>query len=403
MKILILSPKPPWPPHDGGAVATLRCMEGLAANGATVSLLAMKTEKHVTADSNNDIHAHDILEKYLLVPVDTSIRPLKMFVNLLLSREPYDLVRFRSPKYNEVLRSLLSENDYDIIQCEGLPFALYLNEIRKVTSTPVVLRAHNLEHKIREMTADHAANPVRRAYLRNLSRRLRHLETGACRLFDAVVPIGEPDYRWFRDVSPESALFLSETGAPNAEYVPEPNEVNLRVGFIGALNWQPNIDGIRWFLTKVWPCVSCTVSSATLHIAGRGARRSDRHWIRGTNVIFEGEVDDSRTFMTSMNVMIAPLFAGSGLRIKIVEAMSLGKTVVATPVAASGLPVEDGQEILIAGDSESFCTVLISVLRNAALRASTGQAAVALVRERYDNRTQTRELAEFYRRLRNDS
>jgi len=120
-------------------------------------------------------------------------------------------------------------------------------------------------------------------------------------------------------------------------------------------------------------------------------------------VIFEGEVDDSRTFMTSMNVMIAPLFAGSGLRIKIVEAMSLGKTVVATPVAASGLPVEDGQEILIAGDSESFCTVLISVLRNAALRASTGQAAVALVRERYDNRTQTRELAEFYRRLRNDS
>ena len=402
MKVLVLSPKPPWPPHDGGAVATLRCIEGLVANGATVSLLAMRTEKHGPTDSITDSHATDILEKYQTVPVNTTIRPLKVLENLLFSRDPYDLARFRSGRYTEALRSLLSGNDYDIIQCEGLLFALYLDEIRKITTVPVVLRAHNIEHKIKEMMAEQAANPATRAYLRNLSVRLRNVESEACRLFDAVVPISEPDYRWFMNTSCKKPVFLSETGAAMAEYVPEPDDDKMRVGFIGALNWQPNREGIKWFLSHVWPCVSLNAPSATLHVAGRGARPADRHWIRGPGVMFEGEVVDSQVFMSSMNVMIAPLFSGSGLRIKIIEAMSLGRTMVATPVAVSGLPAKDGQELMVAADPTSFCTALTSVLKDAGLRASTGQAAVALVRERYNNDTRTSELTGFYRKLCHD-
>ena len=145
---------------------------------------------------------------------------------------------------------------------------------------------------------------------------------------------------------------------------------NLRVGFIGALNWQPNLDGIKWFLAQVWPCVARAVPSATLHIAGRGVPASAKRWLHGQRVFFEGEVDDARRFMASMNVLIAPLFAGSGLRIKIIEAMSIGRTVVATPVAASGLPAVDRREIIIAADPGSFCDALTEALRDPALRAS---------------------------------
>ena len=398
MKILVLSPKPPWPPHDGGAVATMRCIEGLAASGARVSLLAMHTEKH-GQEQNAEAGTPSFLEQYHTVRVDTRIRPLRMVGNLLFSDEPYDLARFRSPQFSEALKSLITQEDFNIIQCEGLIFSLYLDEIRKLTSAPVVLRAHNIEHRIREMMAENSAGGVRRAYWKNLAQRLRKLETYAAQRFDAVVPISEPDRDWFSSVSSGRPVMLSETGADAAECTNEPDEPTLRVGFIGALNWQPNLGGIKWFLARVWPCVAGSVPSATLHIAGRGAPASTQRWLHGQRVFFEGEVDDARRFMASMNVLIAPLFAGSGLRIKIIEAMSIGRTVVATPVAASGLPAADRREIIIAADPESFCRVLTEVLQNPALRASMGEAAVALVRERFDNRARTAELLEFYREL----
>lgn len=398
MKILVLSPKPPWPPHDGGAVATMRCIEGLAAGGARVSVLAMRTEKH-GQEHNAEFGKSASLEQYQTVRVDTRIRPVRMLYNLLFSDEPYDLARFRSPQFAEALQALITHEDFNIIQCEGLIFSLYLDEIKNLTSAPVVLRAHNIEHRIREMMAENSAGRIRRAYLKNLSGRIRKLETDAAKRFDAVVPISEPDRDWFSSVSSGRPVMLSETGADAAEYTDEPDEPTLRVGFIGALNWQPNLGGIKWFLARVWPCVARAVPSATLHIAGRGAPASAKKWLHGQRVFFEGEVDDARRFMASMNVIIAPLFAGSGLRIKIIEAMSTGRTVVATPVAASGLPAKDRREIIIAADPETFCAALTEVLRDPALRASMGEAAVVLVRKRYDNRARTIELLEFYKGL----
>jgi len=397
MKILVLSPRPPWPSHDGGAVATMRCIEGLAEAGAEVSLLAMRTWKHGQPREFEQFKPA-CLKHYATVDVNTRIRPFKMLANLLFSNEPYDLTRFRSSRYTEALRSL-KPSGYDIIQCEGLPFALYLDEIKRLTSSPVVLRAHNLEHRIREMMAENSGCMVYRAYLKNLAHRLQKTEQDAARLFDAVVPISEPDSRWFSAVSGGKPVHLSETGADVAERLAESEGSLPRVGFIGALDWQPNLEGLKWFLRHVWPDVSRVVPSATMHIAGRGASANSKRWLNGEKVSFEGEVHDARLFMASMNVIIAPLFAGSGLRIKIIEAMSTGRTVVATPVAARGLPAVDRRHLFIAADPESFCTALTEVLRDPSLRASTGEAAVTLVRDRYDNRELTAGLLEFYKKL----
>lgn len=397
MKILVLSPKPPWPSHDGGAVATMRCVEGLVEAGAEVSLLAMRTWKHGQPRETEQFKPA-YLKHYVTVDVNTRIRPLKMLGNLLFSDEPYDLARFRSNLFSEALRSHITA-DYDIIQCEGLLFALYLDEIKKITSSPVVLRAHNTEHRIRKMMAENSGSRIRRAYLKNLAGRLLSMETDAARMFDAIVPISEPDSIWFSAVPGGKPVYLSEAGTDVAERLAEPDGSSPGVGFIGSLNWQPNLDGLKWFLKHVWPHVLKTVPCATMHIAGRGAPASAKRWLKGEKVSFEGEVDDARSFMASMNVIIAPLFSGSGLRIKIIEAMSIGRTVVATPVAVRGLPAVDRRDLFVADDPESFCTALTEVLKDPSLRASTGEAAVTLVRERYDNRAITSGLLEFYKEL----
>ncbi|MDF1560813.1 MAG: glycosyltransferase family 4 protein [Bacteroidales bacterium] len=400
MKILVLSPKPPWPPHDGGAVAILRGIEGLAFNGAEISLLSMRTEKHglpvpeAGKEHLSFLHSHETVE------VDTRIRQLKMLHNLLFSREPYDLARFRSDEFSRVMCRVIRDGGFDLVQCEGILFTSYLGKIRNETSVPVVLRAHNVEHRIREMMSDQASGRLRRAYLGNLAGRIKRCETDAARLFDAIIPISEPDRQWFSSVAPEEKpLLLSETGAALTGYINEPDKSDFKVGFIGALNWEPNVQGLKWFTDRVWPLVCKALPAASLHIAGRGAPASKPSWLRERNINWVGEADDARQFMASVNVIVAPLFAGSGLRIKIIEAMSIGRPVVATPVAVHGIPAVNGRELFIADDVSSFSNALINLLNDRELRKSTGETAAALVKERYDNTARTAELLEFYKQL----
>lgn len=397
MKILVLSPKPPWPPHDGGAVAILRSVEGLTSNGAEISLLSMRTEKHGPPAGKEHL---DFLHSHETVEVDTRISPLRMLLNLLFSNEPYDLARFRSDKFARVMRRVIRDGGFDLVHCEGTLFTSYLPEIRSETSAPVVLRAHNVEHRIREMMAGQTSGSLRRGYLRNLAGRLRKYETEAAQLFDAIVAISEPDLQWFKGAAPDSMpILLSETGVTSPGYISEPDEPDVKVGFIGALNWKPNVHGLIWFTDRVWPLVCKAHPAATLHIAGRGAPATAPSWLRGRNINWLGEVDDASQFMASVNVIIAPLFAGSGLRIKIIEAMSIGKPVVATTVAVDGIPALDGRELLIADDASSFSSALVNLLKDRELRKSTGEAAISLVKERYDNSVRTAGLLEFYKQL----
>ena len=414
MKVLVLAPRPLSPAYDGGTVATVRCIRGLAEAGASVTVLSMKTEKHQSGGAD----APDYLFHYRSVSVKTSVRPLSLLLNLAFSRKPYDLARFISREYSEALREIISAGSFDLIHCEGLVFALYLDQIRKLTSAPVVLRAHNLEHRIREMMAAEELSPLRRFYLSNLSRRLKRLERRAAAQFDAIVPISGPDSDWFSRSASGRPVFLCETGADKASFIPEPVNIPPSVGFLGSMNWQPNLDGIRWFIESVWPLILKVMPDACLRLAGREIDAVKKSIPQAMNLSVEGEPDDARTFIASNHVMIAPLFAGSGLRIKIIEAMSAGRPVVATPVAAEGMETyagkalteetgetgnSAGEALTIAAYPESFSHALVRYLADPELRSSGSMAAVKLVHERFDNRTLTAGLLEFYMKLAHDS
>jgi len=398
MKILILASKPPWPPHDGGAIATLRCIEGLSQNGASVSVLAMRTQKHGSPDAipPESVNAPESCQT---ISIDTSIKALSLISNFLFSDAPYDLVRFRSREFSAIMQESIREGNFDIIQCEGLLFSEYLEEIRAVTSAPVVLRAHNVEHRIREMTANQTDRIIERMYLKNLASRLKRRETDAANRFDAVIPISGPDMKWFTAAAPGKPMIRIETGVDDTGSPEFVLSDSRRVGFIGSLDWQPNAGGLIWFLRQVWPYVSKRMPAASLHIAGRNAPEKVRVQLTGKNVFFEGEVPDAHAFTSSMSVMIAPLFAGSGMRIKILEAMSLGKAVVATPVAAEGLPVTDRRDIMIASDQFMFSSALLELLGRPDLRKQVTSGATSLIKERFDNRKLTLKLLGFYKEL----
>jgi glycosyltransferase involved in cell wall biosynthesis len=358
----------------------------------------MRTQKHGFADAvaPTSVNAP---ESYQTVSIDTSIKALSLLSNFLFSDAPYDLVRFRSREFSGILQKIIKEGNFDIIQCEGLLFSEYLEEIRAVTSAPVVLRAHNVEHRIREMTSGQSDRIIERMYLKNLAERLKRRETDAANRFDAVVPISSPDMKWFIAAAPGKPMIQIETGVDDTGSPECVLSDSRRVGFIGSLDWRPNAEGLIWFLRQVWPYVSKRMPAAALHIAGKNTPEKVRVQLTGRNVFFEGEVPDAHSFTSSMSVMIAPLFAGSGMRIKILEAMSLGKAVVATPVAAEGLPVTDRRDIMIASDQFMFSSALIELLGRPDLKEQVTSGATSLLKEKFDNRKLTLKLLGFYKEL----
>jgi glycosyltransferase involved in cell wall biosynthesis len=161
------------------------------------------------------------------------------------------------------------------------------------------------------------------------------------------------------------------------------------VGFIGSLDFRPNQDAARWILDELWPRVLEREPGARLSIAGGAPPK----WLRRRGI---GDVGSAEAFMREVAVFIAPLFAGGGMRIKVLEAMALGKPVVATTIGAGGIDCDD---IVIADDAASFAEAVVRLLRDPALAARIGAAARACVAERYDARSLARGLLRFYESL----
>ena len=243
---------------------------------------------------------------------------------------------------------------------------------------------------------------LQRWYLFNLSSRIKRIESGCRNVFDAIVAITEDDRKWFEAQGGNSPVIVSETGADLTVMAKKKPTGDYKVGFIGALDWQPNIDGLLWFLKEVWPGIVDAIPQASLYIAGKNASPHLCKTITGSHVVFRGEIDDAVTFTSSMTVIIAPLFAGSGMRIKIIEAMNAGTPVVASPVAAKGLPVTDRKDILLGKTRDEFQNAIAELLTDSITREKIAFNAKALIRERFNNDKLTGRLLEFYKTLQDD-
>jgi polysaccharide biosynthesis protein PslH len=396
MKILLLTNKPPWPPNDGGALATLNMIKGLSYNGAHVTVLYMNTFKHNT--SIEDI-PEDLLKiaQFYKVDIKTEIHISAIFINFLFSAKPYNLKRFESDLFSKSLTELL-RTGFDIVQCEGLAFYPYYDLIRTHAKAKIVFRPHNVENKIWKELTKYEKNPVKKIYYRIISRRLKHIENDYINKPDALVAISAKDLSWFKGKGLSIPYIIAPCGI-DPDLVRSGNiSNNMKTGFIGSLDWMPNLQGLSWFLKNVWPVISEKFENATMHIAGRNCNEKSIKSFTGKNIFFHGEVPDSEEFIKDNDVIVAPLFSGSGMRIKIIEAMSLGKVVIATSISAEGIEFSS-ENILIADTVTEFVDRLTDVIVDDSLKRCLGKNGIATVRSKYNIFTISKEILNFYSTL----
>ena len=429
MKILVLGNRVPWPLHDGGAIATYGMLRSLAENGAEVDFFSFNTKKHFAENA--------IIEKYFgfckvhLVSLDASIKPLKALWNLLFGGS-YHMERYDNLDAAVELYDLIQSSNYDCVMAEGLysmPIALRVmkqlsvkadglgsNEIHENSNESVqkksikwVYRSHNLEYQIWERLAISEQQPLKRWYFALQSKRLKRYEIDAWCQMDAIVPIVETDSTVIQatvseiqknnqlnsgySVLNQPQIHVYQPGiaieSPFA-FVHRP----LSIFHIGSMEWQANEQGVMWFLKKVWPRVLSAQPNVKFHLAGKGLSKTDPRFFQ-TGIVNHGEVDDAEVFMQSHGIMIVPIQAGSGIRIKSLEAMALGVPVVSTSIGAQGLTVESGTQMLIADDPEGFADGIIQLLLNPAASQEMIQQARVYVEQHHNLKRNTAELIAF--------
>ena len=393
MKVLQLCNKPPYPSVDGGTMAMNSITQGLLRAGCELHVLTVETDKH---PAHLDQLPADYRQAtgFEAVYIDLSVKVLPAAVSMLCG-ESYHVKRYVNSDFARRLTAILQEQQFDVVHVESIFLTPYVPIIRKYSSAKVILRAHNVEHLIWKRVAQSTRNYFRRWYLNHLSLTLRAYEMEHLQDYDGIVCITQGDADYFRQNGCRRPVAVIPFGVEPVR-VPETAVEPNSLFHIGAMDWMPNQESIAWLLDDVWPMVHREVPQAHLYLAGRKMpKRLMQAQIDGVTVV--GEVDDATQFIANKQINVVPLLSGSGIRVKIIEAMSLGKAVVTTTVGARGIDYTDGENLLIANTPSEFARQIGRLVNDPDYCRHVGEAAAHLVAERYDVGRLTDQLLAFYK------
>ena len=400
MRILLITNKVPYPPKDGGAIATFNMAKGLADLGHEVFIYSLNTNKHFI-DINTIPEEIRSKISFIATDINTDINPLAALKNLFFSRMPYNAVRFLSDEFKLKLEKLIQTVQFDIIQLEGLYLAPYIPSIRKYSNAPIIYRAHNIEHEIWQRTVKQEKNAVKKQYIKNLTIRIRKMEERLINNYDGLIPITKRDANKLQQMGNIKPSLVSQTGFDLSKINHQENKTLEfpSIFHIGSLDWTPNQEGILWFLEHCWQQIKQNIPDVKFYIAGRNAPDWFKNKMNQSGVVFKGEIEDAYEFMHSKAVMIVPLLSGSGMRIKIIEGMALGKAIVSTSIGSEGIPSIDNENILIADNPSDFTLACEKLLKNKAMVEQIGLKARGFITENFNNLAIAKELAGFYEQL----
>lgn len=394
MKILQLCNKPPYPAIDGGSKAMHNLTEGLSDLGHTVHVLCISTPKNKMLVSKLP-KAYRERSKVSTVFVDTSLNIVDAFSDLI-TQDNYNVSRFFSPDMDKALTETLSQRKYDVVQLESLFMTPYIPTIRRSSKAKIVLRSHNLEYVIQERIASGEKNIFKKPYRKFLAKQLKEYEINTLNSVDGVVAISSADSKSYKQHGCETPITTIPFGVDIEQYgQPVKKRSKLVLFHLGSMDWLPNLEGIHWFLERVWPNVHKSCPDLKLELAGI---KMPQHLLemKMKNVRIQGKVPDALEFMGSKQIMVVPLFSAGGMRVKIIEGMAMGRTIISTSIGAEGISVKNGRDILIANDAAEFTKAIKQLYKEPETCQEIGANAQKTIAKNYSNATFCAELEEFY-------
>jgi sugar transferase (PEP-CTERM/EpsH1 system associated) len=373
LRLLFVSKRFPFPADGGGKIRTAKLVEHLSRDFDVT--LVCNVEHPV--DDPYLSQARRLCAEFVPVPwkepTKYGVRFYADVLRYLASRHPVSVARDYSPPFAARVHALAAEGRFDVLVCDFVQPSINL---RRVTGLPILLFQHNVEAVIFARHAETERNPLRRVFWRSQWRKMERFERAACRRFAGVVAVSERDRAVFEGFGAQRAFAIPT--AVDADYFrPGTTPTNAReLVFTGSMDWLPNEDAIVFFADEILPRIVARVPDVTLAVVGRNPSPRLRRHVEGRPAIrITGRVDDIRPHVERAAVYVVPLRIGGGTRIKLYEAMAMGKPIVSTTVGAEGLPVRDGENVVLADTPDAFAAAVVRLLRDGDGRERLGQAA----------------------------
>jgi polysaccharide biosynthesis protein PslH len=292
------------------------------------------------------------------------------------SSVPYAVSKFTAPKVRETVKRELDTGAFDVAVCDFLAVSL---NFPKQLKTPTALFQHNVEASIWRRQAEHEKQWLKRLVFTVEAIKMRRFEATTLKRFHHVIAVSEVDRQLmagFVGVDPKN-ISVVPTGVDLKQFRPQENSsaASREVLFLGSMDWEANVDAVIYFCEKIWPRVLSNISDAKFRIVGRNPHPSVLK-LASNSVEVTGRVPSVIEHLNRAAVVVVPLRIGGGTRLKIYEAMAMGKVVVSTPIGAEGLDVHDRHDIILSERPDDFADQIIGLLRDEAAREQLGAAAM---------------------------
>ena len=302
------------------------------------------------------------------------------YIRRLPSRLPYAVGRFASSAVESAVQSAFDQRRFDVAVCDFLDAAV---NFPASLAIPSVLFEHNVESEIWRRHAATDSNPLKRRIYQLEFQKMARFERESVQRFHHVIAVSEHDQSLMEMWVEGSRITVVPTGVDLAQFRPDSNaKPGSNLLFVGAMDWEPNVDAMEYFSAEIWPLVLAQMPEAKLRIVGRDPVERVRR-LASQSVEITGRVPDVCEHLREAAVVVVPLRIGGGTRLKIYEAMAAGRAVVSTAVGAEGLDVNHGRDIVLANTPRSFADAVLTLLRDENLRKKYEVAARELARK-YD-------------------
>ena len=381
-KILILTNRIPYPLKDGGNLAMDTIIRGYHEMGWKVYLLSMNTTRHHVSQQILE-SMYQYLHAFEWVNFDNRYNFLTIAKNFFFSAQPEHADRFYNLEFKTKLKQVLADFVPDVVQVESVFLSTYLPEIREVPGVITALRLHNIEYHIWQSLSLKIKNRIKRYYFKDLAQRIRHFEHSNWKKYDLLLPITHKDAATVTKMKLPNEMVIAPFGIDVSKIEHNHTIEKWSAYHLGAMDWIPNREGIQWFIEKVWPRVHKALPKLEFFFAGRHMPDYMMAY-NGNGVHCMDEVADANEFIADKKILIVPLWSGSGIRIKILEAMAAGKIVITTVNGIKGISAMHNVHYLVANRPEDFLRNIKWCLENKEEAEKIAENGRKLVIEKYN-------------------
>jgi len=399
MKILWLSHLLPFPSQGGGVLQRSANLIKTVAYVHDVTLLAFN-QKNILRMFNPDLNvslslALNEINKYCkqvkVVDIECDEKyagKFRLALSSLFSRLPYSIRWLSSDVYKKILNELLADNSYDVIWFDTISLAQY-NLTTKMDCPLKILNHHNIESDMMFRRATKENNILKKLYYQIEAYKLKHYEKNEVCKFDVNVTCSPLDSKRIEYIAPGVVTHVISNGVDTEFFLPDstiaPDPYTLV--FIGGMSWYPNRDAMLFFARQIWPLLKEKIPSIKMNVVGESPPQELLDLAKvDRNYHVHGFVDDVKKYFNQAGIYVCPISDGGGTKLKILDALAMGKPIVANPVACEGIEVIDGKNVYFAEKAEEYVNRIHELVNNPTIRLEMERQNRQLILDKYSYR-----------------